>query len=99
MGAADVSRWSLGRWREIPPWPGLPAGEDVAGDADVSRRFDPRPAVGSAAPGPGAGSVGSEKRVGSVIGGSLGERIAVGFGSAGPTSRLGKPDPRQSKGQ
>ena len=43
--------------------------------------------------------VGSEKRFRSVIGGSPRERVAVGFGSAGPTSRLGKPDPRCGRGQ
>jgi len=98
VGDADVSRWSLGRWGEGPPRSGSLVGE-VVGEADVSCRSDRRLAAGSAPPGPVVEGVGSEKRVGSVIGGSPRERIAVGFGSAGPTSRLGKPDPHQSKGQ
>ena len=71
----------------------------AVGKAGVFLTSDRRSAVGSAPPCPVVGGVGSEKRVGSVIGGSPRERIAVGFGSAGPTSRLGKPDPYQSKGQ
>ncbi|MCY4629271.1 MAG: hypothetical protein OXE75_00045, partial [bacterium] len=94
VGAAGVSPWSCGRSEEGPPRPDSPA-RDVLAMADVSRRSDLRPAADSAPPGPPAGGVGSEKRVGSVIGGSPTERIAVGFGSAGPTSRLGKPDPHR----
>jgi len=74
----------------------------VMGDSHASRRpgsCSEATAPAEPSPATAAGGVRSEKRFRSVIGGSPRERVAVGFGPAGPTSRLGKLDPRNSRGQ
>ena len=76
--------------------------EEVVGGVDASCRLGACSEAGAPvepAPATAAGGVRSEKRFRSVIGGSPRERVVVGFGSAGPTSRLGKLDPHRSRSQ